>query len=308
MGFQIRTETYTAREKMNEIIRDKLTHLIYVLLSPIDDLSFAKLQYRLVNGGKLNLKNPKTYNDKIQWIKIYDHNPDYHKLADKLEVRKFVTDRIGAEYLIPVVGGPWDSCDDIDYDKLPNQFVLKCTHDSGGIVICHNKDSFDSKRASRFLGNRIKRDYYLHGREWAYKGLVPRVYAEKYLVDESGTELKDYKIFCFDGVPKVIQVDFGRFTKHERNLYTPEWEYIPAQIKYPTNPRHQITRPECLREMLEVASKLSKGLTQARVDLYVIYDKIYFGEITLYHGSGCETFKPAEFGKTMGDYIKIPNK
>ncbi|AOZ95496.1 ATP-grasp fold amidoligase family protein [Butyrivibrio hungatei] len=290
---------------MNKIVKDNIIHLIYMLLSPLSDRTFSIIQHRIVNGRRLNLDNPESYNDKIHWIKVYDHNPVYHKLADKIEVRKWVSERIGEKYLIPIVGGPWNNCEEIDYDKLPDKFVLKCTHDSGGILICHDKKTFDIHYANRFLTNRMNHDYYLHGREWAYKGLVPKVYAEKYMVDESGVELKDYKVFCFDGVPKVIQVDFGRYTKHERNLYTTDWRYIPVQIKYPTNPDHQIDKPKCLEEMLDIATKLSAGLIQARIDLYVIYDKVYFGEITLYHGSGCEKFKPIEFGHEMGSYINL---
>lgn len=293
--------------KMNKILKDNIIHLMYTLLSPISDKTFSIIQYRIIHGKKLNIDKPKTYNEKLQWLKVYDHNPIYHLLVDKIEVRKWVADRVGEKYLIPIVGGPWNNCNEIDFSKLPNQFVLKCTHDSGGILICKNKNEFDIKYAKRFLANRMQHDYYLHGREWAYKGVRPRLYAEKYMVDESGIELKDYKIFCFNGIPKVIQVDFGRYTKHERNLYTPDWEYIPAQIKYPTNPIHQIDKPKCISEMLDVAAKLSAGLVQARVDLYVIYDKVFFGEITLYHGSGCEKFKPSEFGRQMGSFIQLPN-
>ena len=292
---------------MDKILKDKVIDLVYKMLSPLSDKAFCIIQHRIVNGQRLNIRNPYTYNEKIQWIKVFDHNPIYHQLVDKIEVRKWVSERIGNSYLIPIVGGPWDNCNQIDYELLPNQFVLKCTHDSGGILICHDKSEFDKKYANRFLANRMKHDYYLHGREWAYKGLIPKVYAEKYIVDESGIELKDYKIFCFNGVPKVIQVDFGRYTKHQRNLYTTDWKYISAEIKYPTNPDYIIEKPVCLDEMLEVAAKLSDGLVQSRVDLYIVYDRIYFGEITLYHGSGCEKFRPSEFCNKMGELIKLPS-
>lgn len=292
---------------MDKILKDKVIDLVYKMLSPLSDKAFCIIQHRIVNGQRLNIRNPYTYNEKIQWIKVFDHNPIYHQLVDKIEVRKWVSERIGNSYLIPIVGGPWDNCNQIDYELLPNQFVLKCTHDSGGILICHDKSEFDKKYANRFLANRMKHDYYFHGREWAYKGLIPKVYAEKYMVDESGIELKDYKIFCFNGVPKVIQVDFGRYTKHQRNLYTTDWKYISAEIKYPTNPDYIIEKPVCLDEMLEVAAKLSDGLVQSRVDLYIVYDRIYFGEITLYHGSGCEKFRPSEFGNKMGELIKLPS-
>ena len=228
-------------------------------------------------------------------------------MVDKVEAKKYAASIIGEEHIIPTLG-VWERFEDIDFASLPDRFVLKPSHDSASVIIVADKSKMNVRKARKKMNKSLRRNYYMEYREYPYKNVKPRILAEQFMVDESGTELKDYKIFCFDGVPKVIQVDFGRFTKHERNLYTPEWEYIPAQIKYPTNPRHQITRPECLREMLEVASNLSKGLTQARVDLYVIYDKIYFGEITLYHGSGCEKFNPTEFGKTMGDYIKIPKK
>ena len=201
----------------------------------------------------------------------------------------------------------WDSFDNIDFEKLPNQFVLKTTHDSGGVAICRNKDTFDVHSAKEMINTHLKRKFYLIGRELSYKNITPRIIAEKYMVDESGYELKDYKIFCFNGVPKLIQVDFGRFSKHKRNIYSTDWEYLGFSSLYPTDPNVKIRRPEKLDSMLNIAKKLSKGMPHVRIDLYLIYDQIYFGELTFYHESGFGKFKPDKWDTILGEWIKLPN-
>lgn len=191
------------------------------------------------------------------------------------------------------------------FDSLPDEFVLKTTHDSGGVIICKNKVELDIKKARKFINASMRVNYYYIGREWPYKNVPHRIIAEKYLVDESGVELKDYKFFCFDGVPKLIQVDFGRFTVHKRNLYTPDWEYVEASIKYPNDPSVQIPRPARLDRMLEIASTLSQGIPQVRVDLYSIGEQIYFGELTMTHGGGMEKFTPKSLEMQIGDWINF---
>lgn len=274
---------------------------------PMSDKSYLKLLYWDKFGKKLNLDNPKLFNEKLQWLKLYDRNPSYTQIVDKYEVKKIVSEKIGEQYVIPTLG-VWEKFDQIDFDTLPKQFVLKCTHDSGGIVIVKDKTSFDKKNAKDKIESCLNRNYYYPGREWPYKRVKPRIIAEPYLTDESNVELKDYKIFVFGGVPKFIQVDFDRFTDHKRNLYSTDWTFINAEIQYKSCEERIIPKPEKLEEMLELSAKLSEGMCHARIDFYYINDRILFGEITLYHGSGLETIKPSSFEKEISSYIQLPIK
>lgn len=275
------------------------------LFNWMSDEQYLKILYRSRIGHELNLDNPKTFNEKLQWLKLYDRKPEYTMMVDKYAVKKYVADKIGEQYIIPTLG-VWDKFEDIDFNQLPDQFVLKCTHDSGGIVICTDKSRFNIKIAKKRLTRCLKHNYFWGNREWPYKNVPPRIIAEKYMTDESGTELKDYKIFNFDGEPKLIQVDYDRFVKHKRNLYTTDWKYIEAAIQYPTDPDHQIEAPKRLEKMLEISRALSKGILHVRTDLYCIDDQVYFGELTFHHGSGLETFTPESLGEEMGKWIKLP--
>ncbi len=289
---------------LKSIYRRLMIFVEQKITSHISDEKYVKMVYKTITGKKLNLKSPKSFNEKINWLKLYDRKEEYTNLVDKYLVKEYVSNIIGDEHIIPTLG-VWSSVDEIEYDKLPEKFVLKCTHDSGGVVICHDKSQFNPRIDTKVLKQEMKRNYYYSGREWPYKNVKPRIIAEPFMTDESGTELKDYKVFCFEGEPKVIQVDFDRFIDHKRNLYTTNWEYIDAMIKYPKDPTHQIARPLVLDEMLDCAKKLSAGLPHARVDFYVCGEKLYFGEITLYHGGGCEKFEPEEFGIEMGGWISV---
>ena len=191
-------------------------------------------------------------------------------------------------------------------DDLPEQFVLKCTHDSASVCICTNKKNFDWNAAMDKLQKSLNQNYYWHSREWPYKNITPRIIAEAYMTDESGTELKDYKIYTFGGEPYLIQVDFDRFHNHRRNLYTTEWEYIDETIEYSKDPNVKIAKPEHLEEMLECSRKLAVGTISLRTDFYSINGKIYFGEITFYQEAGFAHFEHEEFAKKLGDQIKLP--
>lgn len=269
----------------------------------IPDEPYLIAQFKHYLGYELDIENPKTFNEKLQWLKLYDRNLKYTKLADKYEVRKFVSEVIGEEYLVPIYG-VWNNFDDINFDILPNQFVLKCTHDSGGVMICIDKDNYDLKNARSFFSLRLEDNYYYHGREWCYKDIKPRIIAEKYL----GDNLNDYKTFAFNGTVRATQVDFNRFTMHERNIYTNDWEYMPFSLKYPTNPKHTVEKPKRLGEMIQIAEKLSTGIPHVRVDLYYFDDKIYFGELTLNHGGGYELFTPSKYDELFGSWIELPKK
>ena len=271
----------------------------------MSDEQYLKILYKIRIGKPLDLDDPQTFNEKLQWLKLHDRRPEYTTMVDKYAVKKYVADKIGEQYIIPTLG-VWDKFDDIDFDKLPDQFVLKCTHDSGGSVICRNKSEFDFKAARKKINRCLKHNYYWGCREWPYKNVKPRIIAEKYMTDESGIELKDYKIFNFDGESKLIQVDYDRFKEHKRNLYTTDWKYVESAIQYPTDPNHQIDRPKQLEKMLDLARKLSEGIPHVRTDFYCIDNKIYFGELTFYHGSGFEKFTPESLGEEMGKWIKLP--
>jgi len=275
------------------------------LLSIIPDKHYLPIYYRLRTGKKLNLKHPATYNEKLQWLKLYDRNPLYTTLSDKYAVRKYIADAIGAEHLIPLIG-VYDSFDEIDFDKLPNQFVIKCTHDSGSVIICNDKSTFNIAEAGKYMKIRLKRNYYYKGREWCYKDIKPRIVIEKYLTQQDTKGLNDYKIYCFGGKPKMIQVDFDRFVGHKKNLYTPEWEYISVMFNYPTHPESKIEKPKNLNRMLEIAQHISNKFVYVRVDLYCVSDKIYFGEMTFFPASGCGKIDPASFDAKMGSWLMLP--
>ena len=272
-------------------------------LNFFSDEIFLKIRYRLEMGKKLNLKNPQTFNEKLQWLKLNDRNPEYTKMVDKYEVRKYIAEKIGEDYLIPLLGA-WDSFDEIDFDKLPEQFVLKCTHDSGGLIICKDKSKLDINEARKKINKCLKRNVYYLTREWPYKNVKPRIIAEKFMVDESGTELKDYKIFCFNGEPKALFVATDRPYDTRFDFFDIAFNHLPFTNGHP-NAEKEIRRPEGLSKMAELARKLSGGMKQVRIDFYDINGKVYFGEITFFHWSGMVPFEPEEWDYKWGEMIKL---
>lgn len=286
-----------------------LLALIYKYGGFLKDSVYAKLLYRIKLGRKLHLDNPRTYTEKIQWLKLYNRDPLYTQLVDKVEVKRIVADKIGDKYVIPTIG-IWDKPEDIEWEKLPSQFVLKTTHGGGnyGVIVCKDKGAINIDEICRKLDLSLKQDLYRTLREWPYKDVKKRIMAEQYLEDESGFELKDYKIFCFNGVPKMIDVDYNRATNHQRNLYTPDWVRINATLGYPSDETREIPRPNVLEELLGLAKELSSGFPHVRTDFYIIGDKIYFGELTFYHGSGFEKSYPDDFDWEMGKWLSLPTK
>ena len=283
-----------------------VTHALMRIGGNIPDKTYLKLMYFFWKGKRLNLDRPVTFNEKLQWLKLYYRRPELTVMVDKVKAKDYVTSKIGAEHVIPTLG-VWDSPDDIDFEKLPQQFVLKTNHNSGCNVICTDKSTLDIEAAKAKLRKGLRETFYKRAREWAYKDVPRKILAEKYMVDESGTELKDYKFFCFGGEPRVIQVDFNRYTNHRRNLYDTEWRLLDFEIEYPSDKNHIIAKPQPLEEMLEAARCLSEDLPHVRVDLYCIGDKIYFGEMTFYHGGGYEVFTPEEWNRRMGEMITLPD-
>lgn len=283
----------------------KLINLYRGKYDYLNDEEYLKLKYKLVMGKELNLDNPKTFNEKLQWLKLYDRNSNYIKMVDKYEVKKYVSDILGQEYIIPTLG-VWDKFDQIDFDKLPNQFVLKCTHDSGGIVICKNKDVFDKKQAQKIIEKSLSRNYFKSGREWPYKYVKPRIIAEKLLEDSSG-DLKDYKLMCFNGKVKLTFVCSDRFSNKglKVTFFDNEWNKLPFIRKYPSD-NNIIKKPEKFNKMIELAEKLAVNIPFVRVDFYELDKIIYFGELTFFPGSGLEKFSPDKWDYILGDFINLP--
>lgn len=296
-------QTFTELCSSIEDVTDSDIRQKYATL--MDDKTYLQYIFKHRTGKELDLNNPKTFNEKLQWLKINDRKEQYIELADKEMVKEVVEQLAGKEHVIPTIG-VWGRFEDIDFDELPDRFVLKCTHDSGSIVICNDKKTFDLASAQKKLSKALKANMYWGGREWPYKMITPRIIAEPFVTDESGVELKDYKVFCFDGEPKLIQVDYGRFSNHRRNIYSTEWEYIDAEIKYPTDKNHIIEKPKELPQILEMARLLSPGFPHVRIDMYLANGTVLFGEYTFYHGSGFEAFRPEELGRAVGDWIQLP--
>lgn len=271
------------------------------------DKIYLKWYFYLRVGYKLDLNNPKTFNEKLQWLKLNYRKPEMVKMVDKVDAKEYVAKIIGEEYIIPTLG-VYDSVDEIDFDKLPNQFVLKCTHDSGGIVICSDKSKLDIEAAKAKLRRGLKVNYYYQNREWPYKQVKPRIIAEQYMVDESGYELKDYKIHCFNGVPKMVLVCKDRYsdTGITEDFFSEKWEHL--NIKRPSipNSRVGIPQPKSIEKMLNLSEKLSKGYPFIRVDFYEINKQIYFGELTFFPASGMGGFEPKEWDYKLGEWIQLP--
>ena len=278
------------------------------LLNWIGDEKYIRIKYHQSFGKEPELDNPKSFNEKLQWLKLYDRKPFYSEVVDKCEVRKYIAERIGDEYIIPLVGGPWNSVDEIDFDALPEQFVLKCTHDSGGLIICRDKSKLDTEIARAKLRKSLKRNYYWMSREWPYKDVRPRIIAEKYMEDSSSVNLNVYKIFCFNGEPRIFQTIQNDKTPQESiDYFDTEWNRLDLRQNFP-NSEQPLPKPATLSEMLRIAALLSQGMPFIRTDLYEINGKVYFSELTFYSDTGLAKFDPPEWDEILGSWIKLPEK
>lgn len=272
----------------------------------MDDERYLKLLYRGVMGRKLHLNPPRTYNEKVQWLKLHDKNPIYPQLCDKIAVREIVRERIGESYFTPILG-VWDDPDEIDFSALPTQFVLKCTHDSGGVILCPNKAEFDEKAARESLKTWLKRDYSIAGREWPYRFVPRRVLAEAFLPGTNGARPDDYKFYCFDGEVRVILLCTNRRKAHADYLLF-DMDLNPYRINDITNALPEgfvMPRPPHLDEMIEIARRLSAGFPHVRVDLFDTPEGVRFGEITLYDQSGLNSDYTHEGDLDMGAMIDL---
>lgn len=276
----------------------------------LPDEIYLKLLFRFKMGYKLNLRNPQTFNEKLQWLKLYNRNPEYTTMVDKYAVKAYVASIIGEEYIIPTLG-VWDKPEDIDWDSLPNQFVLKTTHGGGGggVFICKNKKTFDKEAAISKLNQSLASDIYKSLREWPYKNVPKRIIAEKYMAPDIGnSDLLDFKFYCFDGIPKLIMVAGGRHSSDKRfAYYDTQWNPINLQWGAP-RPDKDFEKPEQLQHMLKTASQLANNLPHARIDLYCIGHNVFFGEITMFDASGLEKINPTDIDTYLGSLVKLPIK
>ncbi len=245
----------------------------------------------------------------MQWLKVNYRNPLYTELVDKYEVKQYVTDKIGEQYIIPTLG-VWERFEDIDVDALPERFVLKCTHDSGGLVIVKDKSQFDKNAAKEKINDSLKRNYYWSSREWPYKNVKPRIIAEPYMEDTKTGELRDYKFFCFDGEVKAMFIATERQKAGEEvkfDYFDADFNHLPF-VQEHENAAVTPEKPVCFDEMKRLASALSKGIPEVRVDFYEVDARVYFGEMTFYHFGGFMPFKPEEWDYTFGSWITLPEK
>lgn len=274
----------------------------------IPDKIYIKKTYKRLMGEELNLDNPKTFNEKLQWLKLYDRKKEYTKMVDKYEVKEYVSNIIGEEYIIPTIG-IYNSFDEIDFDKLPKQFVMKCTHDSGGNVICKDKSKLNIEEAREKINSSLKNNYYWKWREWPYKNVKPRIIIEPYLEDKKVHELRDYKFFVFSGKMEIMFVASNRQGEGETyfDFFDRKFKHLDIQNGHPNNP-NKIEKPKNYNKMIELAEKLSNNVPQVRIDFYEINGKVYFGEITFYHWSGLAHFVPREWDDKLGKLIKLPKK
>lgn len=301
----------TVRQKLNILLKNPLIVLCFLDLHGVirlRDETYLHILYKAKMGNKLNLENPRTFNEKLQWLKIYDRKDIYTAMVDKYEAKKYVADLIGEEYIIPTLG-VYDRFDDIDFDELPNQFVMKCTHDSGGLVICRDKKELNIEGARKKINNSLRTKYYRKGREWPYKNVKPRIIIEKYMDDKGSRTMRDYKFFCFSGKPEIMYLSEGledhstarmsfydmsmKVTDCKRSDYAP-LEYTPK-------------KPKNFEKMKKYSAVLSEGIPHLRVDWYEVNGKLYFGELTFTTCSGFVPFSSKKWDRKLGDLIELGN-
>lgn len=292
------------------------TALLIKLSFLFPDRAYLKMMYRLIVGKRLDLDHPVTFNEKLQWLKLYNRDPRYTVMVDKVKAKEYVAGIIGEEHIIPTLG-VWDDPDDIDFDALPDQFVLKCNHNSGtGMCICRDKSKLNIEKVKAELRKGLRQNYFLPGREWPYKNVPRKILAEKFMVDDMGgqaetisrsqlKELDDYKIFCFNGEPKILFVASDRANKVCFDYYDIQLNHLDLR-QGGDNYKGKVRLPRHFEEMKNLAAKLSAGIPQVRTDFYEIDDQVYFGELTFFDSSGFATFSPEEWDERLGKLIVLP--
>lgn len=304
------------KQGLNHLLHNRVQFcdsIVKNFFSGLPDKVYLSLRYRCQMGHWINWKNPKTFTEKLQWLKIYDYKPEYTQMVDKLAAKDYVAERIGEEYIIPTLG-VWNRVEDIDWDSLPDQFVLKTTHGGGGcgVVVCSDKTNFDKAKAIKKLQISMQSNAGQSYREKPYLNVPRKIIAEKFMaerkvkVDAKVSDLPDYKFFCFNGKVKCFKIDFGRFVEHHANYYSPEGKLLPFGEKgLEPDPKHIEIMPENLNDMIAIAEQLSDGFKFLRVDLYNIKGKIYFGELTFYPAAGMGAFVPEEWDDKLGSLLIV---
>lgn len=277
------------------------------LFDGLSNECYVRMMFRWYMGKKLDLKDPQTFNEKLQWLKLNDIHPEYKNVVDKYEVRAMVREKIGEEILIPLCG-LWEKASDIRWEDLPPRFVLKATHNSGGVIICSNKDQLDAKRVIKHLEQLMKRNYFWNGREYPYRDVKPRIVCEEFLEEDPGKSPKDYKILCFNGIPQNVMVCSKRETKKPVfQFYDFDWNFLPLNKGDSLDGvRDPIACPKHLDQMIEIAKILSEPFVVSRIDLYEVKGKVYFGEITLFPSSGFDTDISEKTDQMFGKQIQLP--
>lgn len=275
----------------------------------ISDETYLKIAFRICLGRKLNILRPQTYNEKLQWLKLYDRKPEYINMVDKYEAKLIAGKIIGEQYIIPTLG-IWDSFDEIDFASLPEQFVLKCTHDSGSIFICKSKNEFDMKNVRKKLNKCLKNNFFGAYREWPYKYVKPRIIAEQYMEDNATHELRDYKFLTFNGKVKLMYIvsERMRIGRPRLDFFDRDFNHLPFTRKGHSNADIPPERPHNFELMAELAEYLSKGIPQLRVDFYETNGRVYFGEFTFFPASGMKSFEPSVWDKKLGDWLELPKE
>ena len=271
----------------------------------MNDEKFLKRRFKYTFHRDLDLINPKTYSEKLQWLKLNDRKDIYTKMVDKYGVKEYVSKIIGNEYIIPTLG-VYDNFDEIDFNKLPDQYVIKCTHDSGGLVICKDKSKLNIDEAKKKINKCLKKNFYYAGREWPYKNVVPRIIIEKYIEDNSDKELRDYKLFCFNGKFQMMFIATNRQGSGDTyfDFFDKDFNHLPFINGHPNAPTMP-HKPKHFSEMINLAEKLSKNIPEVRVDFYEANDKIYFGEMTFFHHSGFMPYEPDEWDLKIGNMLDL---
>ena len=296
-------------DKALELIHSPKARFIFLsnrgFYDHMGDRKYLELRYKMMAGKVLNLDNPKSFDDKLQWLKLYDPNPFYSTIVDKYEAKKYIAGRVGEEY-VPRLLGLWNDFDEIDFSSLPSSFVLKCTHDSGGVVICPDKNNFDYKRAERIIERSMKRNFFLQKREWPYKNVKHRIIAEEYLSDDSGEDegLVDYKFLCFNGEPKVMYIGNDIKDDSHEDFFDMDFHHLPLQMGYPMAPVCP-KKPRSFEKMKEIAQILSKDFLHIRVDFFEIDGRPYVGEPTIYQNQSITLTTPPEWDERLASWIDL---
>lgn len=284
--------------KLIQINQGKYDHL--------SDEDFIKLKFKVITNRELNLKNPITFNEKLQWLKLHDHKDIYTTMVDKYEAKKYVASIIGEKYIIPTLG-IYNSFNEINFNELPNQFVIKCTHDSGGLVICRDKTKLDIAAAKEKINNCLQKNYYLTSREWPYKNVKPRIIIEKYMEDKKNESMRDYKFFCFNGKPEIMYLSEGLENHHTAGISFFDMDFKPTDCKRKDYRllTYAPTKPKNWEKMIELSAALSKEIPHIRVDWYEINGCLFFGELTFFTCGGIIPFEDEKWNKKLGDLIDL---